>query len=113
MRVDELRTMMNLVFQNLQAAQSNLANVDTPGYKRKEVDFDEVIQDIQNHGSLLKPISDYVVTDNTTSWRLDGNNVDPDKEIVNLTQTAMWYQGISEMLSRHFSTAREVLQMLR
>ena len=113
MSVDSLKTMMGIVFQNLQAVQSNLANVDTPGYKRREVDFQTVFMELQNHGKLLQPDSSYLKVDNTTSWRLDGNNVDPDKEITSLIETALWYQGITEMLSRHFSTARQVLQMLR
>jgi len=47
MSVDSLKTMMGIVFQNLQAVQSNLANVDTPGYKRQEVDFQTVFMELQ------------------------------------------------------------------
>lgn len=108
-----LKSVLGAVHENLKAIQSNLANVDTPGYKRSELDFQRVFSELQSNGKLSQPTANYVVTDLRTGWRLDGNNVDPDKEIVTLIETALWYQGISEMLSRHFSTAREVLQMLR
>ncbi|WP_018962654.1 flagellar basal body rod protein FlgB [Coprothermobacter platensis] len=113
MSIDLLKTMMGAVFQDLEVLQSNLANVNTPDYKRQEIDFSQVLQELQMNGNLTQPLSSFVKTDDTSSWKLDGNNVDPDKEIVNITETALWYQGITEMLSRHFATAREVLQMLR
>jgi len=59
MSVDSLKTMMGIVFQNLQAVQSNLANVDTPGYKRQEVDFQTVFMELQHHGELLQPSNNY------------------------------------------------------
>ena len=67
---------------------NNIANVDTPNYKRKDLDFESMLQaelaggmslndqvaKVNKHLSTLDP---QVYTDNSSlSYRLDGNNVD-------------------------------------
>lgn len=73
---------------------NNISNVDTPGYKRKDLNFEGVLsQELGRckHQSLDKKISELdtskltanVYTDHSNySYRMDGNNVDIDTEIV-------------------------------
>ena len=73
---------------------NNIANVDTPGYKRKDLDFEGVLkQELGRckHTSLdtkienlhMDHLNPSVYTDlSNYSYRLDGNNVDIDNEEV-------------------------------
>lgn len=69
---------------------NNIANVDTPGYKRKDVQFETFLMSaLTGDSSLDKRVSNIrldslnpqVYTDySNLSYRLDGNNVDIDTE---------------------------------
>ncbi len=101
----------------------NVANVDTPYYKRKDLNFKDMLEYISkgNIGNPLKGDSPRhfrysngvmfprVQEDKNLSWRSDRNNVDIDKELVELMQNSMWYGGVAKLLSQRFSTLRSVL----
>ena len=73
---------------------NNIANVDTPGYKRQDLDFESTLREELGrckHESLDKKIGNAdlnklnpsIYTDlSNYSYRLDGNNVDIDTEEV-------------------------------
>ena len=79
---------------------NNISNINTAGYKRKYVSFEDTLQNTKKSVSLKttseKHISSSndsgdkrIITDNSTSTRSDGNNVDIDTEMVNLTANNM------------------------
>lgn len=81
---------------------NNLANVDTPGYKAKYLNFEEAFRSklyaaahsgnqnqVQN---AIRGAKSYVSVSTTESARLDGNNVNAEAEAVELTRTALQYQ---------------------
>lgn len=83
-----------------EAISDNLANVDTPGYKRKQVSFEEAFRKkLQAAGeskggtSMRKAISeaDYTVTSRDDSARVDENNVNADVENTEMTRTWLHY----------------------
>ena len=60
---------------------NNIANVDTPGYKRKRVEFENMLQEVSSNNETMSinSINPTIVEDNTTySFKIDGNNVDPE-----------------------------------
>ena len=69
---------------------NNIANVDTPGYKRKDVQFEQYLQSAVSGGCSLddnvaeadlESLTGTTYTDYATaSYRIDGNNVDIDTE---------------------------------
>ena len=71
---------------------NNIANVNTPHYKRKDINFEAMLQaELAGGGSLsdrvnstnkdLTVLDPQVYTDNASlSYRLDGNNVDINTE---------------------------------
>ena len=75
---------------------NNISNIDTPGYKRKDLNFESVLSEELGrckHKSLdrklgeldLSKLTPNVYTDHSNySYRLDGNNVDIDTENVEL-----------------------------
>lgn len=75
----------------------NLANVETPGYRRVDVDF---------RAALLQALEDpardtgpgvFLVQANRLS-RQDGNGVDVDQAMVELTENALLFQSVAAAL---------------
>ncbi|MCM1178755.1 MAG: flagellar basal body rod protein FlgB [Clostridium sp.] len=100
---------------------NNLANADTPNYKRKDVSFqsylqqaligdnslDERVGEINTH---LSDFSGFIYTDSSTlSYRLDGNNVDADTENSMLAQNQIRYNSLIEQIGQEFSRYKTVL----
>lgn len=85
-----------------QVLAANLANVDTPGYKTKYVTFEETFRsklknaavtgNRQLIGSIIENARWEVNNTNNETSRLDGNNVDADVEMVEVTRSALQYQ---------------------
>jgi len=94
----------------------NIANVDTPGYKRKTVDFESqlsaAIDKKRKAGAnrrgnqtpaLKSTISDVeikITQDNSNlSYRLDGNNVDIDNEMASMAKNTIKYNVLTQSLN--------------
>lgn len=92
---------------------ANLANLNTPGYKRKDVDFGIVLSEEQERVSRLpKPRYGRMgsASEAGTSLRLDGNNVDLEREAQALAETELRYQALTEMASRYFAGLKTVIK---
>lgn len=99
---------------------NNIANVDTPGYKRKDVQFESYLMSaLVGDNSLEKRVSDVrlnainpsVYTDYVNySYRLDGNNVDIDTESANLAENQIRYYALVDSMNQEFARLRSVLQ---
>ena len=82
-----------------QALAANLANVNTPGYRRQDVDFHSALQAAMPAGRdaiAATPIAPTV--DGAAPMRADGNSVDVDHESANLAQNALEYQALTQVL---------------
>jgi len=104
----------------------NIANVDTPNFKRSDVNFENVLQAAlggEDPGQLeLKRTSplhlsgfavsgaDFVIQDQSTSYRNDGNNVDIDAEMTKLAENTIEYNALTRSLSSHLALLRQVIQ---
>lgn len=101
---------------------NNLANVDTPGYKRKDVSFQNYLLEELTSGdstSLRTRVNDVevgnlnatVYTDFTElSYRLDGNNVDIDTENVEFASNQLYYQTVLDTINHQFSMLKAAMQ---
>ncbi len=103
----------------------NLANVNTPGFKRSYVQFETVLKEARragrmgldttraNHikGSLSSTgeTAPQVRTDRTTSMRSDGNNVDVDREMVDLAINQLYYNSLVQRMSGRLSSLRHII----
>lgn len=93
---------LDFLWAKQQVISANLANVDTPGYKTKYVTFEENFQsrlkeaaqtgDRKQIRSAIANARWEVNNTNKETSRLDGNNVDADVEIVEMTRAALQYQ---------------------
>ncbi|MBE5823593.1 MAG: flagellar basal body rod protein FlgB [Butyrivibrio sp.] len=95
---------------------NNIANVDTPGYKRQDLNFedeleralghnryktmDEKVANLKNKHLEARVVNDY----SGFSYRTDKNNVDIDTENVMLAANQLKYQGLMSGLKHEFST---------
>lgn len=101
---------------------NNIANVDTPGYKRQDVDFESQLKQAlrstryKSVDARVNAINDTelettVYTDATGfSYRLDGNNVDIDTESAKLAENQIKYQGLVECMNQEFSNLKLVMK---
>ncbi|MCI7107997.1 MAG: flagellar basal body rod protein FlgB [Lachnospiraceae bacterium] len=101
---------------------NNIANVDTPGYKRRDLDFESTLKNEllgSQQKSLDATVSQVdldnlepaVYTDLTNySYRLDGSNVDIDTEEVEFASEQIRYQGITAAINNEFNRMRAVLK---
>jgi flagellar basal-body rod protein FlgB len=98
---------------------NNLANVDTPNYKRKDVQFESYLMEALAGGdSLDESINDLdLSTINSTtyvehsnlSYRLDGNNVNVSTENAELAKNQIKYYTLLDSMSQEFTRMRSVL----
>lgn len=101
---------------------NNIANVDTPNYKRQDVEFESYLLaqlEGANSSSLKKTVAGIdldsltstIYTDsNSLSYRLDGNNVDIDTENVELASNQLKYQALVSSISNEFSMIKSAMQ---
>lgn len=100
---------------------NNIANVDTPDYKRKDLDFASLLADALSDDSTnnldkkvanlqLSSLKPKVYTEySTLSYRYDGNNVDIDTEAAYLADNQIKYYALLDSMSQEFSRLRTVL----
>lgn len=105
-----------------EAISNNLANVDTPGYKRQDVSFEAELHralmetenrtmDAKVYNLHMNEITPKVYTDAANfSYRLDGNNVDVDTENVYLAENQIKYNALMDCISKEFSNLATVLK---
>jgi flagellar basal-body rod protein FlgB len=86
------------------ALSDNLANVDTPGYVRKDVDFHSALQAALDGSSSpsatassLDSMNFTATPDSSGAMRVDGNTIDVDKESSQLSQNALEYQSLEQV----------------
>lgn len=147
-----LRLGMDGLMDRQQAISSNIANVVTPGYQRKEVAFESQLNEIiekedlkdfikgQNSIEYIPPNVDVFtgevhtyrtptqqekaylqansfdefkpqyVTDVYSGSNIDGNNVELEREMMDLSKTGTKYLVLSNLERRQFSGLRSVIQ---
>ena len=104
------------------AIANNLANVSTPGYKREDITFEKELTKALKHSQYTtmdakvknlradqleaRTYKDY----SGLSYRLDGNNVDPETEAAILAKNQIKYEGLLNSINSEFSNLRSVMK---
>lgn len=96
----------------------NIANVDTVGYKRKDVKFEEaLIRELDKNGINgieLERVNPEKYTDKSNySYRLDGNNVDIDKETSELAKAKLRYDTLISRANSQIGRYKYILQNIK
>lgn len=104
------------------AISNNIANVDTPGYKRQDVAFENQLERALGHfryetmdekvyGIKMGDLNSKVYTDAASySYRLDGNNVDIDTENVYLAENQIKYNALLDSIRTEFKNLQSVMK---
>ena len=104
------------------AISNNIANVNTPHYKRQDVSFAENLQralknskfktlDEKERSLKLSRLNGTVYTDSEGySYRLDGNNVDIDTENVEMAANQLLYNGLEQSVNNQFRHMQLVMK---
>ncbi|MCC6831570.1 MAG: flagellar basal body rod protein FlgB [Thermoleophilia bacterium] len=111
------------------ALAQNIANADTPGYKRVDVNFEGALADaleadraeiarnrsagqassLGTHRRALDSVRTEVTRDTASTIRVDGSNVDPDNEMSELAANQLSYNTVTALLDARFSQMRAVI----
>lgn len=102
------------------AISSNIANINTAGYKRKYVTFEENLKNSIDNLELktdnakhIKLGNDYGAittnTDNSTSMRSDGNNVDIEVETVNQAANELMQDALITLENNRLNMRKTVI----
>ena len=108
-----------------QVLSNNIANVDTPNFKRSDVNFQAILGAALGEDGGTLPLEKTmpqhitgsaegagadIVTDNSTSIRNDGNNVDIDSEMSNVAENGLYYESLTQAISSQLGLLRLVIK---
>jgi flagellar basal-body rod protein FlgB len=106
-----------------QTIANNIANVETPNYKAKDVVFKDVLHNEIESGQKAKlthekhlPFTNasdvpyHVTTQQNMSYNHNGNNVDIDKEMTELAQNQIYYQALVDRINGKFGSIQTVVR---
>ncbi len=117
---------MDLRLQRQNLVASNLANVNTPGYKEKTLEFEDSLQKALNkdaRGKMTKTNKMHVPA-NFEANKFNGttlsnfeprvihgeNPVDLDKEMVTMTKNSLAYNALTQIIKKDFQGMQKVIQ---
>ena len=112
-----------------QAIAQNVANADTPGYRRVDVQFESALASALGQGDAAAALPDPrlddgpraaatagdrslaldVETQGVTVMRYDGGNVDPDSEMAEMAANQLAYQTVTAFLGKKFGQLSYVI----
>jgi flagellar basal-body rod protein FlgB len=120
--INVLGTSLDAASKRNDLIANNIANVDTPEYKRKDISFETELKnafanatestvDARVKNLNLDTMGENVYTDySELSYRYDGNNVDIDTENGILAKNQIKYQGLMALLNKDFDALKTVMK---
>jgi flagellar basal-body rod protein FlgB len=99
--MDFLERFLTLTAQRNNVVVTNMANIDTPGYRTRDVDFRSELRRVANSSldPTLSPVGREV---SGLIERPDGNNVSLDREGMALAETQMQYRVAVQLIRSEF-----------
>lgn len=105
-----------------QVIANNIANANTPGFKRSTVVFEEILRSALDEKTgqkregqaspgveRLNEVQPRVVRDSSTTMRTDGNNVDIEMEMAQLAMNTINYNSAAQLLNGKLAQIRYVI----
>lgn len=100
----------------------NIANVDTPNYKAKDVSFKQVLQneetnlisanrtDVRHYDFKITQSESSITSYENFRYRNDGNGVDMDAEQAKLAQNTIYYNALIDRINGKLNTLNTVIK---
>jgi flagellar basal-body rod protein FlgB len=103
---------LNRLSQRQSVLTGNLANINTPGYKRRDMDFAIELKQAENSRiDALKGDSDGgAVTVKGGDIRIDGNSVDMEQEVFQVAENELRFQTMTQMARGYFRGLKNVIR---
>ena len=111
---------LDYLWAKQQAVSTNIANVDTPGYKTKYVKFEDEFRsklqaaagtgNREHINSVIENAKWQTKETDLESTRLDENNVDMDEQLIEMTRTALQYQYMLHSVNSDITRLRTAIK---
>lgn len=120
--ISSLQNGLDYATSKNQTIANNIANVDTPNYKAKDVVFKDVLNQKIGSGFQAKRThedhlifgssesSSRIVSNNNTQYNHNGNNVDIDKEMTELANNQIYYQALVDRMNGKLNSLQTVIR---
>lgn len=112
--------------ERFRATSKNIANANTPGYAKRNVSFEDQLREVIDPSKKLRmertnsghiptmpysiagvvPVETRITDD---KYRLDGNNVDPEREMAILAETKMAYSAMTRFAAKKLNGLRSAI----
>ena len=95
-----------------QVIANNIANANTPNFKASDVDFHAALAQAfagQPTADQIAATSFAAQTDSASTGRLDGNNVDIDQQMANLSENTLDYQSLESVMASRISILKTAI----
>ena len=105
--INALTSALDGLSQRQRAISDNIANINTPNYHAKRVQFEEALADAVASGDgRVTP----TVAESLEPTRLDGNNVNLDTETLSSVDTMLRYQFATQAVNGSFTSMRTAMR---
>ena len=110
---------LDCLWKKQEALSDNLANIDTPGYKRKQVSFEEAFRkrliaadETKSSAKMREAIegAGYTVYTRDDTARVDENNVNADVEETEMTRTWLHYNYLLQSVTNDIKRYQSVVK---
>lgn len=110
---------LDYLWKRMEVINQNLANIETPEYKNKTLSFEETYRQRLQNASMMKGTNsmsqaiagtDYYITEQDSSGRVDKNNVSVDVENTKLARTDLHYQYLLQSVTNDHKRFESVLR---
>ncbi len=92
----------------------NLANVETPGYRARELEFDDALRRAFDRdprdGESTVPAP---TVDRGAAVKIDGNSVDADIEMARLSENSFRITALSRLLARKYAGLKDAITEMK
>jgi flagellar basal-body rod protein FlgB len=97
-----------------QVIADNIANLNTPGFKRKYVKFESYLQHALYDKNkpikfVLQNIKPKILIEADTFYRADKSNIDINEELIALTKNQILYQALIDRINDKFKALNSVI----
>lgn len=119
----ELASIMNFRLFRQGIISSNIANIDTPGYKAKETAFEE---ELDTRLRMTTTSSDHIASpfpERALSYKVaedpfsrignDSNTVDLDREMMKLNQNQLLYSASADVIQAKITALKDAIRGIR
>jgi flagellar basal-body rod protein FlgB len=127
--LDAMGNYMTRLSKRQQIVASNIANIDTPGYRTKDISFRATMDELLSQNSIplrvsrpehnamrdmsFAPLEPEVYEVRGLPLRADKNNVDIDREMLKLGETSFGYSMMAQLLRGKFRTLSSAINETR